>query len=164
MLTIGNLYLSTSMEASLASIELSQHYSMVASRLYQKEGKDLLMRLCIERQEAIPYKEHAHVTVNMHLSLKQTLRRIGCMGVYWPPMNKDVYKYIKECTCLRDRSLVMLNAITLYKMSPIAPKWAEAMVEYMTTNVMPEKMSKVWQRYLQKQSQDYCIIANQLYC
>ena len=57
----------------------------------------------------------------------------------------------------------MLNAITLYKMSPVAPKWLEAMVEYMTTNVMPKKMSKVWQRYLQKHSQDYCIIANQLY-
>ena len=57
----------------------------------------------------------------------------------------------------------MINVITLYKMSPVAPKWAEAMVEYMTTNVMPEKMSKVWQRYLQKHSQDYCIIANQLY-
>ena len=52
----------------------------------------------------------------------------------------------------------MLNAITLYKMSQVAPKWIEAMVEYMTTNVMPEKMSKVWQRYLQKYSQDYCII------
>ena len=48
-------------------------------------------------------------------------------------------------------------------MSLVATKWAEAMVESMTTNVMPEKMSKVWQRYLQKHSQDYCIIANQLY-
>ena len=57
----------------------------------------------------------------------------------------------------------MLNAITLYNMSLVAPKWAEAMVEYMTTNVVPEKMSKFWQRYFQKHSQDYCIIANQLY-
>ena len=57
----------------------------------------------------------------------------------------------------------MLNAFTLYKMSPIAPKWAEAMVEYMTINMMLEKMSKVWQTYLQKQSQEYCITANQLY-
>ena len=57
----------------------------------------------------------------------------------------------------------MLNAITLYKMSPAAPKWEKAKVEYMTTNVMPEKMSKVRQRYLQKHAQDYCIIANQLY-
>ena len=56
-----------------------------------------------------------------------------------------------------------MNAITLYKMSPVAPNWAEAMVEYMTTNVVPKKMSKVRQRYLQKHSQDYCIIANQLY-
>ena len=57
----------------------------------------------------------------------------------------------------------MLNAITLYKKSPIAPKWAKAMVEYMTTNVMPENMSKVRQRYLKKHAQDYSIIANQLY-
>ena len=56
-----------------------------------------------------------------------------------------------------------MNAITLYKMSPTAPKWAKAMVEYMTTNVLPKKMGKVRQRYLQKHSQDYCIIANQLY-
>ena len=48
-------------------------------------------------------------------------------------------------------------------MSPIATKWAKAMVEHMTTNVMPEKMSKVWQRYLKKHSQYYFIIANQLY-
>ena len=48
-------------------------------------------------------------------------------------------------------------------MSLVAPKWAKAMVEYMNTNVMPEKMSKVRQRYLQKHAQDYCIIANQLY-
>ena len=41
-----------------------------------------------------------------------------------------------------------MNVITLYKMSPVAPNWAEAMVEYMTTNVVPEKMSKVRQRYL----------------
>ena len=78
-------------------------------------------------------------------------------------MYKDVHKHARECTCQQDKSLVMLNAITLYKMSPVAPKWAEAMVEYMTTNVMPKKMSKVWQRYLQKPSQDYCIVANQLY-
>ena len=80
---------------------------------------------------------------NMHLSLKKTLRKIRCMGVYWPTMNKDVHKYIKEFTCQREESPIVLNAFTLYKRSPIAPKWAEAMVEYMTTNVMPKKMSKV---------------------
>ena len=86
------------------------------------------------------------------------------MGVYWPTMNKDVHGYIiKECMCWRNKSPIVLNAITLYKMSHVALKWAETVVEYMTTNVMPEKMSKVWQRYLQKHSQDYCIISNQLY-
>ena len=78
-------------------------------------------------------------------------------------MYKDVHKHIRECTCQQDKSPMMVNAITLYKMSPVAPKWTKAMIEYMTTNVMPKNMSKVWQRYLQKHSQDYCIIANQLY-
>ena len=82
------------------------------------------------------------------------------MRIYWPIMDMDMHKYIRECTFQRDKSPLVLNAITLYKMSPVAPKWAEAMVEYMTTNVVPEKMEKVRQRYLQKHSQDYCIIAN----
>ena len=42
---------------------------------------------------------------------------------------------------------IVLKFITLYKMKPIAPKWVGAMVVYMTTNVMLEKMSKVKQRY-----------------
>ena len=86
------------------------------------------------------------------------------MGFYWPTMYKDVHKHIRECTCQQDENPIVLNAITLYyKMSPVAPKWAKAMVECMTTNVMPKKMRKVWQRYLQNHSQNYCIIANQIY-
>ena len=54
-------------------------------------------------------------------------------------MNKDVHKYIRECTCRRDKNPIVLNAITLYKMPPIAPKWTGAMVKYMTTNVMPKR-------------------------
>ena len=122
------------------------------------------MILCIDKQECVPYMESVHIVVgNMHLSPKQTLRRIKCMGVYWTTMNKDVHKYIRECTCWQGENPIVLNCITLYKMSPIAPKWAKAMVEYMTTNFMPKKMSKVRQRYLQKHAQDYCIIAKQLY-
>ena len=78
-------------------------------------------------------------------------------------MYRDVHKHIRECTCQAQEIQALMNAITLYKMSPVAPNWAEAMVEYMTTNVVPKKMSKVRQRYLQKHSQEYCIIANQLY-
>ena len=78
-------------------------------------------------------------------------------------MHKDVHKHIRECTFQRDKSQAMINVITLYKMSLVAPKWIEAMVKYMSTNVMPKNMSKIRQRYLQKHSQDYCIIANQLY-
>ena len=58
-------------------------------------------------------------------------------------MYRDVHEHIRECTCQRDKSQAMINAITLYKMSLVAPKWVEAMVEYMTINMMPEKMSKV---------------------
>ena len=58
---------------------------------------------------------------------------------------------------------IALECIILYKMVPIASKWVEAMVEYMYTNVMPKMMSKVRQKYLKKHTQDYCIIANQLY-
>ena len=92
------------------------------------------MRLCIDKEEAIPHLEGAHIDVgNIHLSPNQTLKKIKRMGVYWPTMYKDVHEHIKECTCQWDGSPVMHNDITLYKMSPIAPKWVEAMVEYMTT-------------------------------
>ena len=117
---------------------------MVAGRLYQKEDGDPLMRLCIGKEATILYLECAHVTIgNMHLSPKQTLERIRRMRVYWPTMYKDVHKNIRECTCQRDKSQAMINTITLYKMFDVALKWAEAMVKYMTTNVMPEKMSKI---------------------
>ena len=126
---------------------------MVAGRLYQKEDGYPLMRLCINKEAAAPYLEHAHVAIgNMDLSPKQTLNRIRHMGFYWPTMYKDMRKHIKKCTCQGDKSQAMLNAITLYKMSLVAPKWVEALVEYKTTNVMPKKMSKVRQRYLQKHS------------
>ena len=70
---------------------------------------------------------------------KKILRTRYC----WPTMEKDVHEYIRECMCQKDKSTVVHNAIFLYKMSSIAPKWAKSMVEYMTTNVMPKKMSKV---------------------
>ena len=44
---------------------------MVADRSYQKEGKDLIVRLCIDREDAIPYMEHAHIAIgNMNLPPK----------------------------------------------------------------------------------------------
>ena len=82
MLTVGNLQLSTSREANLSYIEQSQHYTMVSSRLYWKEDRDPIMRLCIDEEAAVPYLECAHVAiVNMHLSPKQTFKRIRRMGV-----------------------------------------------------------------------------------
>ena len=50
---------------------------MVAGRLYWKEDGNPLMRLCIDKEAAVPYLECAHVAIgNMHLSPKQTLEKI----------------------------------------------------------------------------------------
>ena len=100
MLTVGNIPLSTSKEASLSFIEQSQRYAMVVGRLYWKEDGDLLMKLCIDKEAAILYLEYAHVAIgNMHLSPNQTMKRIKRMGFYWPTMYKDVHEHIRECTC-----------------------------------------------------------------
>ena len=85
------------------------------------------------------------------------------MGFYLPTMNKDVHEYMRGCSCQMGENPIVLNCTNLYKMKPFAPKWAKAMVEYMSTKVMPKKMSKVRQRYLQKHAQDYWIIDNHLY-
>ena len=72
VLTIGNLQLSTSKEASVSYIEQSQHYAMVAGRLYQKEDGDPLMRLCIDKEATVLYLECACVAIsNMHRSPKK---------------------------------------------------------------------------------------------
>ena len=78
-------------------------------------------------------------------------------------MRKDVYDYVRRCSCEMGANPSVVNAITLYQLSPIAPKWAETLVEYLTTRVIPEKMSKKRQRYLEKYAQEFSIIANQLY-
>ena len=71
MLTIGNIQLSTSKEANLSYVEQSQHYAMVSSRLYRKEDRDPIMRLCIDKEATVPYLKCAHVALgNMHLSPK----------------------------------------------------------------------------------------------
>ncbi len=85
------------------------------------------------------------------------------MGVYWTTMRQDVYSYVRACTCGLGKEPTKTNAMTLFQINTIAPKWASTIVEYLTKKVYPEKMSKVRQRYLQKQAQDFCIIAEQLY-
>ena len=74
------------------------------------------------------------------------------MGVYWPTMKKDAYDYVRSCSCEFGSKPVDVNFITLYQVSTIAPRWAEALVEFLSTNAFPEKMSKLRQRYLQKQA------------
>ena len=110
------------------------------------------------------YIQEAHVAIgNVHQSPEQTLQRIERMGVYWPSMRKDVYDYVRGCSCEMGANPIAINSITLYKLLPMAPKWAETLVEYLTTRVIPEKMSKKRQRYLEKYAQEFSIIANQLY-
>ena len=163
MFTVGNLRLSNSWDANLALIEQTRHYSMVAGRLYKK-GRDEVLRLCIDSNETTSYLEQAHVAIgNIHMAPDQTLKRIDRMGVYWPTIRKDVYDYVRGCSCRMKVHSNELYNITLYQNSTIAPKWAEVLVEYLSTNIMPEKMSKLRQRYLEKQAKDFCIIANQLY-
>ena len=131
-------------------IELMRRYSMIARRLY-KQGKDGVLRLCIEKEDAVSYLKQEHVAIgNIHVTPKQTVRRIKRMGVYWPTMKKDVYDFVRECSCRLGASPFELNFITLYQIPTIALKWAKALVEFLSTNVFPEKMSKLRQQYLQK--------------
>ena len=110
------------------------------------------------------YIQEAHVAIgDFHQPPKQILQRLEHMGVYWPSMRKDVYDYARGCSCEMGANPIAINAITLYQLSPIAPKWAETLIEYLTTRVIPEKMSKKQQRYLEKYAQEFSIIANQLY-
>ena len=146
--TVGTLRPTSSWERNLALIELTRYYSMIVGRLY-KQGKDGVLNMCIEKEDSISYLEQAHVAIgNIHMTPEQTVRRIERMGVYWPTMKKDVYDLVRGCSCRRSASHVHLNFITLYQMTTIAPKWADTLVEFLSTNVFPEKMSKLRQRYL----------------
>ena len=78
-------------------------------------------------------------------------------------MRKDVYNYVRGCSCEMGANPIAVNAITLYQLSPIALIWVKTLVEYLTTRVILEKMSKKRQRYLEKYAQEFSIIANQLY-
>ena len=61
------------------------------------------------------YIQEAHVAIgNVHQHLEQTLQRIQHMGVYWPSMRKDVYDYVRGCSCEMGANLIAVNAITLY--------------------------------------------------
>ena len=144
-------------------IEQSCKYFMLARRLY-RNGKDGILRLCIERNESDVYVEQAHIALgNIHISPNETIRRIECMGVYWPTMRKDVYAYVRRCSCSEEKGQTSNCSSTLFQVSVTTPNWAGTIVKYLSTNQFPERMNKTQQRYLQKQAVDYCLIANQLY-
>ena len=131
-------------------IEQSCKYFMLARRLY-KLGKDGILRLCIERSESDVDVEQAHIAFgNIHISPDQTIRRIECMGVYWPTIRKDVYDYVRRCSCSKEKGQTFKSCSTLFQVSITTPNWVETIVKYLSTNQFPERMNKTQQRYLQK--------------
>ena len=81
-------------------------------------------------------------------------------GVFWPAMRKDVFTLVNACGCQKKGNKYCGNVLTLNYMNAIAPKWAESIVEFLSTKMFPKNMSKLRQRYLRKQAQDFCLIAN----
>lgn len=162
-LTIGKIHLSNSLEGNLFHIEQTRNFVMLAGRLY-KRGSNGVLRLCIEPTEADNYMTSAHVAMgNIHFALDQTIKRIERMGVFWPTMRKDVFTLVNACGCQKNGSRCGGNVLTLNYTNAIAPKWAESLVEFLSTKLFPENMSKLQQRYLQKHAQDFCLIADQIY-
>ena len=51
---------------------------------------------------------------------------------------------------------------TLFQVT-IAPKWSQYMVDYITTRIFPEDISKARQKAIELESRDYAIIGEQLY-
>ena len=144
-------------------IKQSCKYFMLARRLY-KQGRDGILRLCIEKNESDVYVEQAHIALgNIHISPDQTIRKIERMGVYWPTMRKDVYAYVHRCSCFEEKGQTSNCCSTLFQVSVTTPNWAKMIVKYLSTNQFPEKMNKTQQKYLQKHLAYYCLIANQLY-
>ena len=123
-------------------IEQSHEYFMLARRLYKK-GKDGILSLCVERNESDVYVEQAHIALNnIHISPDQTIRRIERMGVYWPTMRKDVYTYLRRCSCSKEKGQTSNCNCTLFHVSVTTPNWAEMIVKYLSFNQFPERMNK----------------------
>ena len=121
---------------------------MIARWLY-KLGKDGILRLCVETQKIWMYPEQAHITLgNIHMSPRQTIRRVERMGVYWPTMRKDIPSYVNNCSCEMGQQAEIYSFTTLYYTSPLTPKWDKPIVKFLTTHTFFENMSKTRQRYL----------------
>lgn len=163
-ITLGKLQSSGSLEGSLTHIEQTRDYAMLAGRLYKK-GVDGIQRLCIEPEDADVYMQRAHVAMgNIHFADDLRIRHAELMGgIYWRSMQKDIFAMVQACGYQKDKGNFGNNALALYHVNTIASKWVESIVEFLTTETFLEKMGKLRQRYLHKQAQDYCIIANQVY-
>ena len=134
MLMSGMLRLNLDMRENKHLIEQSCEYFMLAGRLYKK-GKDGILRLCIEKNKSDVYVEQAHIALgNIHISPDQTIRRIEHMGVYWPTMRKDVYAYVRRCSCSEEKGQTSNCSSTLFQVSVTTPNWAETIVKYLSTN------------------------------
>ena len=124
-------------------IEQSSKYFMLARRMY-KLGKDGILRVCIERNESDIYVEQAHIAIgNIHISPNETIKRIKCMGVYWPTMRNDVYAYVRRCSCSEEKGQIYKCYSTLFQVFVTTPNWAETIVKYLSTNQFTKKMNKM---------------------
>ena len=87
---------------------------MIARRLY-KLGKDGILRMYVKTQEAQMYLEQAHIALgNIHMSPRQTIKRVERMGVYWPTMRKDIHSYVQNCSCEMGQQAELYSFTTLY--------------------------------------------------
>ena len=94
--TIGKLRLNDSKDRNLPLVEQSKEYSMIATWLY-KLGEDGILTLCVDAQEAAIDLDHAYIAMgNLHMSPKQTKKRVERMGVYWSTMHKGIYDDMRD--------------------------------------------------------------------
>ena len=90
--------------------------------------------MCIEPTEAKRYLQCAHVAMgNIHFTPDQTIKRIEQMGLFWPTIRKYVFTLVNACGCQKKENRSCGNVLTLSYMNAIAPKWAESIVEFVST-------------------------------
>ena len=55
---------------------------------------------------------------NLHMSLKQTLKRVKRMGINWPTMLQDLHAYVRACYCGMIMKAALFSLTTLYPTFP----------------------------------------------
>ena len=75
-------------------------------------------------------------------------------------MKSEVNSYVNSCSTCQAKPTV--DFATCYQVT-LAPKWSQYLIDYLTTRVFPETMSKSRQRTIEVEAQNYTIIGDQLY-